>query len=178
MDSINKNQTGDHHEDLSGKKAIEKMKALIDKASSCFFCTNGSNHLPFSTRPMAVQKTDEEGNIYFLSATDSRKNKEIAENATVQLLFQGAAHSDFLSVSGEAKISIDKTLIKELWSPMLKNWFTEGETDPRISVIIVNVKDGYYWDTVHGNAVAFVKQLIGAAIGKTMDDSIEGKVNP
>ena len=33
---------------------------------------------------------------------------------------------------------------------------------------------GYYWDTKHGNAIAGVKMLIGAAIGKTLDDSIEG----
>jgi hypothetical protein len=33
---------------------------------------------------------------------------------------------------------------------------------------------GYYWDTKHGTAVAGIKMLIGATIGKTMDDSIEG----
>jgi len=31
-----------------------------------------------------------------------------------------------------------------------------------------------YWDTKHCTAVARVKMLIGAAIGKTLDDSIEG----
>jgi hypothetical protein len=34
--------------------------------------------------------------------------------------------------------------------------------------------DGYYWDTKHGTAVAGIKMLIGAALGKTLDDSIEG----
>lgn len=38
------------------------------------------------------------------------------------------------------------------------------------------VDDGYYWDTKHGNMVAYAKMLVGAAIGKTMDDSIEGKL--
>ena len=35
---------------------------------------------------------------------------------------------------------------------------------------------GLLLDTKHGNAVAGVKMLIGAAIGKTLDDSIEGKL--
>jgi general stress protein 26 len=45
----------------------------------------------------------------------------------------------------------------------IENWFTEGEDDPRITVIKVSPTQGYYWDNKHGNAVAFVKQLVGAA---------------
>ncbi|MEO7675481.1 MAG: pyridoxamine 5'-phosphate oxidase family protein, partial [Verrucomicrobiota bacterium] len=60
--------------------------------------------------------------------------------------------------------------------PLLKTWFTEGVDDPRITVIRVAPSEGYYWDTKHGMAVAGVKMLIGAAIGKTLDDSMEGKL--
>lgn len=48
--------------------------------------------------------------------------------------------------------------------------------DPRITVIKVEPTGGYYWDNKHGNAVAGVKMLIGAALRKTMDDSIQGQV--
>jgi len=58
----------------------------------------------------------------------------------------------------------------------MKTCFTEGKNDPRISVVKVTPTDGYYWDTKHGFAVAGVKMLIGAMTGKTLDDSIEGKV--
>ena len=81
-------------------------------------------------------------------------------------------------MSGEATVSRDKQRIKELWSPVIKTWFTEGQDDPRITVIKVTPTEGYYWDNKHGNAVAGVKMLIGAAIGKTLDDSIEGEVRP
>lgn len=37
---------------------------------------------------------------------------------------------------------------------------------------------GYYWDTKHAQVVAFAKQVIGAPIGKTLDDSIEGTLRP
>jgi hypothetical protein len=43
-------------------------------------------------------------------------------------------------------------------------------------VIKVAPREGYYWDNKHGNTVAGLKMLIGATIGKTLDDSIEGKI--
>lgn len=177
MDSINNNQPEDNYEDLSGEAGVKKIKELIDKASSCFFCTAVTAAQPFITRPMSVLKTDDEGNIWFMSATDSNKNRELLKDPNVQLLFQGSPHSDFLSLSGTATITKDKAIIKELWNPMLKTWFTEGEDDPRISVLKVTPLDGYYWDTKHPMIVSFVKRMVGAAVGKTLDDSIEGKVN-
>jgi general stress protein 26 len=77
-----------------------------------------------------------------------------------------------------ATVSTDKGKIRELWEPILKTWFTGGIDDPRITVIKVAPVEGYYWDTKHGSAIAGVKMLIGAAIGKTLDDSIEGTVRP
>jgi len=123
-----------------------------------------------------VQQLDEQGNFWFLSSIDSHKNAEIQQDDIVQLLFQGSKHSDFLSVYGHATISKDKSKIKELWEPLIKTWFTEGVDDPRITVIKVAPSEGYYWDTKHGNMIAFMKIAIGAAIGKTLDDSIEGKI--
>jgi general stress protein 26 len=177
MDSINKQQPEDNYEDLHGSEAVKKMKSLTDKAKTCFFCTKtlSGTSVP-AVRPMSVQKLDDEGNFWFLSANDSHKNHEIQSDNTVQLLFQGSAHSDFLSVTGTATISTDKKKIKELWEPIIKTWFTEGVDDPRITVIRVEPTDGYYWDNKNGNAVAFLKMAAGAALGKTLDDSIEGKL--
>ena len=176
MDSINKQQQENNHEDLQGKEAIQKIKQLVDKAKTCFFCTKSSNAMPMAVRPMSVQKLDEKGNFWFLSANDSHKNQEIQLNNDVHLLFQGSAHSDFLSVHGKASITDDKKIIKELWEPLVKTWFTEGVDDPRITAIKIEPKGGYYWDNKHGNTIAFVKMAIGAALGKTLDDSIEGNV--
>ena len=176
MDSINKQQAEDNYQDLHSNKVVEKIKELTGKASTCFFCTNVKTGMPFATRPMAIQEVDDEGNIWFLSANDSHKNQEIMVDSFVQLLFQGSDYSDFLSLHGLATISEDKAKIKELWKPILKTWFTEGEDDPRISVIKFDPDGGYYWDTKHNMAVGLVKRIAGAIMGKTMDDSIEGRI--
>jgi general stress protein 26 len=177
MDSINKNQPEKNKENLSSQEAIRKIKELVESAESCFFCTAIPQGESSGARPMNVRKIDEEGNLWFLSASDSHKNQELLKDSSVKLYFQGSAHSDFLQLNGTAAILKDKERIKELWSPLIKTWFTEGVDDPRITVIKVTPTDGYYWDTKHGNAVAGVKMLIGAALGKTLDDSIEGKLN-
>lgn len=160
MDSINKNQPEDNYENLSGEAAIEKIKALIEKSSTCFFCTNIKTNKSFDTRPMAVQKTDDEGNLWFLSASDSKKNTEITKDPNVQLLFQGSDYADFLSIYGKAEINTDQEIIKDLWKPILKTWFTEGEHDPRITVIKVIPSEGYYWDTKHNMAAGLIKRLL------------------
>lgn len=176
MDSINQQQPEENHKDLFGEEGFEKIKELINKSKTCSFCTNIKTNHPFATRPMAVQKLDDSGNLWFLSADDSHKNDELERDPYVQLLFQGSSYSDFLSLYGRATVSKDKWKIKELWEPTLKVWFTEGEDDPRISVIKVEPLDGYYWDTKNNMAVGLVKRLAGAVIGKTLDDSIEGRI--
>ncbi len=175
MDSINRNQEGNHHQNLEGAEAVKKMRALAD-GETCFMCTGISTGKKMNTRPMSVQKIDDEGNFYFLSAADSHANSDILHEPHAQLFFKGSSHSDFLTVYGYAKILKDKNLIKELWQPVYKTWFTEGENDPRITVIKLSADDGYYWDNKHGNAIALLKMAVGAITGKTMDDSIEGSV--
>ena len=176
MDSINKEQPEDNYQELYGAEAKERIKEMAD-GKSCFFCTKITTGAPFATRPMSVQKVDDDGNFWFLSANDSHKNQELESDPAVHLLFQGSDYSDFLSIYGEATITEDKQIIKDLWEPTLKVWFTEGIDDPRISAIKVVPGEGYYWDNKHGNAVAFVKMVAGAIVGKTMDDSIEGKLD-
>lgn len=176
MDSINKNQREDNFENLQGPEAVKKIKDLADKAGSCFFCTNIKSGASFQTRPMAAEQIDDQGNFWFLSADDSHKNIEIQSDPKVQLLFQGSSHSDFMSLYGDATISRDQNKIDEMWDPMMKNWFTEGKSDPRITVIKFTPSEGYYWDTKNAMPISLLKRVVGSIVGETMDDSIEGNI--
>lgn len=174
MDSINAQQPEDVRDDLTGRDAVERIRDMAKKAQTCFFCTAVPSGESSAARPMNVRDVDDEGNLWFLSASDSHKNAEIDIDPVVRLYMQGSPHSDFLSLTGHAMITTDKAKIRELWNPMIRTWFTEGVDDPRITVIKVTPMDGYYWDNKHGNAIAGVKMLIGAAIRRTLDDSVEG----
>ena len=177
MDSINKNQPEDNRDDLRGQAAVKKIQEMVEHAENCFFCSALPTGESNGDRPMNVRQVDDEGNLWFLSASDSRKNRELDLDPAVKLYFQGSKHSDFMQLNGQATVSRDREKIKELWSPMIQTWFTEGQHDPRITVIKVTPTEGYYWDTKHGNAVAGVKILIGAVLKKTLDDSVEGKLD-
>jgi general stress protein 26 len=176
MNSINRNQPEDNKENLNSQEALEKIRELIEQSDTCFFCTAAATGPSNGVRPMSIQQMDTEGNLWILTANDSHTNAEVALDSRVKLYFQGSKHADFLYLTAEASIHDDKAKIKELWNPFLKTWFTEGENDPRISLLKVIPSTGYYWDNKHGNLVAGVKMLIGSAIGKTLDDSIEGQI--
>lgn len=177
MDSINRNQPEDNREDLQGQEAVKKIKDMVKQTENCWFCSAVAAGDSNGDRPMNVRQVDDEGNLWFLSASDSRKNQELALDPSVKLYFQGSKHSDFMQLDGYATITRDKAKIKELWSPMVQTWFTEGMDDPRVTVIQVTPTAGYYWDTKHGNAVAGVKMMIGAVLRKTLDDSVEGTLD-
>ncbi|HMI91881.1 MAG TPA: pyridoxamine 5'-phosphate oxidase family protein [Polyangiales bacterium] len=174
MNSIDQQQAEETHENLHGVEAIDKIKEMVKEAKTCFFCTSIMTGKAVPTRPMSVLQIDDRGTLWFLSAKDSQKNQELAHDPAVQLLFQGSTHADFLMLYGRAVVSSDKKKIKELWSPLLKTWFTEGVDDPRISVIELAPSHGYYWDTKHNRMIALAKMVAGAVVGKTMDDSIQG----
>lgn len=177
MDVKDTNPREDNYEDLRGQEAVKKIKEVVEEAENCFFCSAVATGESNGDRPMNVRQVDDEGNLWFLSASDSRKNQELAIDPAVKLYFQGSKHSDFMQINGRATISRDREKIEELWSPLVQTWFTDGKDDPRITVIRVSPTEGYYWDTKHSTAVAGIKMLIGAALRKTMDDSIQGKLD-
>ncbi len=174
MNSINREQPEHNRENLLDQEAVAKIKELVKSASTCFFCTAIRTGRAVPTRPMVVQKVDDRGSLWFLSANDSHQNEQIEADPYVQLMFQGSQYSDFLTVYGRAVISVDRAKIKELWEPLHKTWFTQGVDDPRITVIEVRPMEGYYWDTKHNQVVAFAKMVVGSVVGKTFDDSVEG----
>ncbi|PUA26661.1 MAG: general stress protein [Cellvibrio sp. 79] len=171
------NEHDNNHDNLHGHDAIKKIKDVVNEAESCFFCTAVAVGDSSGARPMAVRKVDDDGNLWFLSPVDSHKNDELKLDSRVRLYFQAPSHSYFLELNGHATISQDRAKIEELWEPILKTWFTEGKDDPRISVIKVIPSDGYYWNSKHGNIIGGVKMLVGAAIGKKLDDAVEGAID-
>ena len=178
MDSINRNQPEDTHKNVSGTEAAKRIQEMTDDAESCFFCTSEKAGESQGVRPMSVKKADDQGRLWFLSASDSHKNQEIEADPKVRIFLQGSENAGFLMLDGQATISRDKERIDDLWNPIMKTWFTEGKDDPRITAICVTPTGGYYWDNKHGGLVAATKMVIGAVIGKTLDDSIEGQVRP
>lgn len=162
--------------DLTSQEAAAKIKQMAEEIKICMFCTELST-LPITTRPMSVQEVDDNGNIWFISSKQSNKNFEISQDDRVQLIFSHIGESHFLSVFGHATTYRDKSKIEEVWSPIAKVWFEEGEDDPDITVIKVRPTNAYYWDTKEGKVVAFLKIAAAAITGGNAEDvGVEGRI--
>ena len=160
---------------LSHEEAIDKFKELVKHESICLL-TTCLTRVPLTTRPMSVQKVCDQGNFWFLSPSDSDKNREIADDPRVQLFISNPSNYEFLSLYGKATISRDQQKIDEFWNDILKAWFPGGKDDPKITVIKVTPEEGFYWDTKDGKLVSMIKILASAVSGKTLQEGVEGKI--
>ena len=67
------------------QEAVKKLQEMADEINICLFCTGLKTGDGATTRPMGTQKVDDSGDIWFFSAKDSDKNREIQEDKHVQL---------------------------------------------------------------------------------------------
>jgi general stress protein 26 len=162
---------------LDGKEAIDMVKKLVKEINICLFCTSLKTDDGSTVRPMAAQDVDDEGNLWFFSDKHSDKNKEIEKDSHVQLFFSDPNKSAYLVLNGEAEIMIDYDKVEALWSPLVKTWFKEGKDDPNISIVKVNSKSAYYWDTEGNKMINFFKMIASVATGTTLLDAKEGSLN-
>ena len=161
---------------LTQQEAIDKFKELVKHESLCLFTTR-LTHIPLTTRPMHVQEVCDQGNFWFMSASESDKNQEIKNDARVQLFISNPGNYEFLSVYGTASISRDPEKIDKYWNDIAKAWFPGGKDDPSITIIKVTPEEGFYWDTKDGKLVSMIKILASAVIGKTIEEGVEGTIS-
>lgn len=164
-------------ENLHSQEAVKKLKELSESARTCMFCTELST-LPNNARPMSLQECDQEGNLWFISSSDSNKNFEIKDDNRVQLYFMNNGSSEYLSIFGKAYIYTDKNTIEDKWSSFANAWFEEGKDDPKVTIIRITPDETYYWDTKAGKFVSMVTFIASAVTGIKTDnsDGVEGNL--
>lgn len=165
-------------ENLYSAEAIDKLKELSEKARTCMFITNLTSTSPVNSRPMGLQECDAEGNLWFISSKESRKNIQIELDNKVQLYFMNNSDHEYLSITGKAFIYDDRATIEAKWSPIANAWFEEGKEDPDVSIIRVSPDEVYYWDTKYGKFITMLNFAANIIAGKTTDnsDGVEGKI--
>lgn len=159
---------------VNGSDAIEVVKKLCENVHTCLMLTT-LDKKPISVHPMAIQKVDDSGRIYFMSSRNSGQNQELVKDNTMQLTIQNEGSSEYISLFGKAEIYRDQKEIDEMYSMYVNTWF-DGKEDPNITIIRFESESGYYWETKHGKMVQMAGFLIGALTGKETDDSLEGKI--
>jgi len=157
------------------QEAITKLKDLLEGIDFCMLTTMSGGHL--RSRPMSTQKFDFDGDLWFFTSDKTHKVDEIEKDGRVNVAYSQPDDNKYVSVSGTATVSKDRSKMEELWNPILKAWFPDGLETPDLCLLKVNVEDVEYWDSSSSTLVqiaGFVKAMV---TGQQADGGDHGKVN-
>ena len=127
------------------KSELEKFYNMIEEIQIAMMTTRRPDgHL--ESRAMANQKRADGADLWFVTSEDSGKVRDIEHDAHVNLAYYNAGSYEWVSASGIAHVTSDRSKIRELYEPDWKAWFgAEGDPrhgtpdDPRIVLIGVDV---------------------------------------
>lgn len=79
--------------DLQHTDAIAKLREIVDHNATCMLHTRTANdHM--DSRPMMVQKVDDDGALWFLSSRSSGQNTHVATDPRVLLTIADNNHQE------------------------------------------------------------------------------------
>lgn len=157
------------------EESIKKLNDLIKDVRIAMLTTIDWGIL--RSRPMATQEAEFNGELWFMTSSDTHKTEEIEKDRRVNVSYAAPSSNTFVSVSGTGQIVNDRQKIEALWSPLYKAWFPKGLDDPTICLLKVTVEQAEYWDASSSTLVqiaGFVKALV---TGQQADGGDHGKVN-
>ncbi|MGB6182602.1 MAG: pyridoxamine 5'-phosphate oxidase family protein [Rhodococcus sp. (in: high G+C Gram-positive bacteria)] len=130
-------------------EGVARVAELVSDAKLCMFTTRGTDgHL--KARPMALQETDFDGDLWFFAAADSRKVADIDADPSVGVSFQSG--TSWVSLSGTARVVRDDAKKKELWSQGVAAWFENGPDSDEVVLLHVEAEGAEFW-TAPGSKV-------------------------
>jgi general stress protein 26 len=122
---------------------ITKVAELMSDSKLCMFTTIGRDgHL--LSRPMALQETEFDGDLWFFARNGSRKVEDIRADSSVNVAFQSG--TAWVSLAGTAEIVVDDVAKKkDLWNQAAAAWFDNGPESAEVVLIKVHAEGAEYW---------------------------------
>ena len=117
------------------------------------------------SRPMAMQDMEFDGTLWFFTLADAPKVGEVERDHHVNLSYTKPDDELYVSISGSAQLVRDQQKVKDLWKPILKVWFPNGENDPNLALLKVDATQAEYWDSPSSKMVQLVLMAKAAVTG-------------
>jgi general stress protein 26 len=114
-------------------------------------------------RPMSVARVGGDETLYFATAFDSEKVRELEAEPLVLVSFQGK--TEHAALSGRATVSRDRALVDDLWNDSWKVYFPRGKDDPDLAIVVVEPERGEYWDQSGLGGLSFLWRAAKAYVG-------------
>lgn len=168
-------------QELSGEQGRRKIAEMV-KGIRIAMMTTLAPDGSIDARPMAVpaasKDTSFDGTFWFLTRHSSDKVGELQRDRHVTLTFAEPSESKYISLKGRATVSYDRAKIHELWNPMYKAWFPNGEDDPEIAVVRVDVSEGDFWEASDSKLIVYAKYLAAAVTHGSVPVGTSGHITP
>jgi len=150
---------------------IHKLYEMIDDIEIAMLTTRRPDgHL--ESRAMANQKRAEGADLWFVTADETGKLRDIEHDPHVNLAYYKDRTREWVSVSGLARISRDRAIIRKLYAADWKAWFPdEGDPrhgtpdDPRLVLIGVDVHAAVFFEVNKPQPVVLYELVKGWLTG-------------
>jgi len=155
------------------KRELAKLYEHIDDIEIAMMTTRrGDGHL--QSRAMATQKRADGADLWFVTLGDTEKVRDLAVDPHINLSYYKDRTREWVSVSGIAKVTGDRTKIDELYAPDWKAWFPKGDDprhgtpdDPRMVLIGVDVHAAVFLEVNKPQPVILFELVKGWLTGST-----------
>lgn len=147
---------------MSDPADIDRVWKLIDKIGVCMFASKDGEKI--RSRPMGAKPNQSANAIYFLTDERGHKDEQVAQDEHVCLSFAQPGDGKFLTISGQARVLNDRTLIADLWDTAAEAWWS-GPDDPKVRAIEVTPEDAQFWEGPHGIVATFAMVVAAATSG-------------
>jgi general stress protein 26 len=127
------------------QEQLRKLDELI-KDIPVAMLTTADDDGSLRNRPMATQRVEFDGNLWFFTLAGAPKVDELQHHPQVNVSFADPERQYYVSVSGTATLVRDRQKMEELWSPWLRTWFPRGLDDPDLALLQVSVDTAEHWD--------------------------------
>jgi general stress protein 26 len=154
------------NDEAQRNESIKKLGEMIKDIEFAMLTTVETDGT-LRSRPMATQRVEFDGDLYFFTRASSPKVNETEQDHHVNLSYAAPDKQRYVSVSGMARVTRDRAKIEELWNPTLKAWFPEGLEDPELALLKVSVTQAEYWDSPSSAVVRLVGFMKALATGQT-----------
>lgn len=154
------------HQNPTPAKVVELLRDM----RTCMLTTMTSDG-DLHSRPMAVQRVDDDATLWFFVDRTSRKTTEVGVDPRVNAGF--ASGSTWVSVAGTGAVVDDAALKDELWNTFVEAWFPDGRTDPQVTFLRVDSSCAEYWDSPGGRLASVISLVRSKATGRPLEGDHE-----
>jgi len=146
---------------MADRTDARMLEDLMAEGDVVMLTTAGDGML---ARPITVIRRESDRLDFLVSGAGAwvRMLEESTAEPVVGVGFADPDDTRYVSLRGRARVTRDPALIDELWTPVAQAFF-DGEDDPDLRALVVEVDAGEWWDgpsTGVGRVVSLVKSAV------------------